>query len=136
MYGKTETVGFNSVNFVTSAGNFQSTGRDVAFGVIQTDSNGAYRIDNLPKGQIFPAVVDTVDKLALVGTGPLITTEDAYKVLLMAAGRKNGSNDWLPSDFIAADFNRDGVVTAEAVAYTQLTLPTNRDVDISVLDIV
>lgn len=127
MYGKTETVGFNSVNFVTSAGNFQSTGRDVAFGVIQTDSNGAYRIDNLPKGQIFPAVVDTVDKLALVGTGPLITTEDAYKVLLMAAGRKNGSNDWLPSDFIAADFNRDGVVTAEdALNLLNYAVSTNK----------
>ncbi|WP_322993523.1 hypothetical protein [Limnohabitans sp.] len=113
MYGKTESVGFNSVNFVTSAGNAPAAGRDVAFGVIQTDANGQYRIDNLPKGQIFPMVVDTVDKQALVGSSPLITTEDAYKVLLMAAGRKNGANDWLPSDFIAADYNRDGVVTAE-----------------------
>ena len=128
MYGKTETVGFNKVNFTTAAGNFPSTGRDVSFGVVQTDATGQYRIDNLPKGQIFPAVIDTVDKQALVGSSPLISTEDAYKVLLMAAGRKNGANDWLPSDFIAADYNRDGVVTAEdalnLLNYSVLVSPT------------
>ena len=115
-YGKTESIGFSNVTWTIAGGSTVSTsGRDLSVGTVQTDSNGAYKIDNLPRGQLTTMILDTVDKAALQTSAgsPLITAEDALKALLMASGYKNGNNDWLPSDYIAADFNRDGVVTSE-----------------------
>jgi hypothetical protein len=93
--------------------NVVSAGRSLHFGVAQSDSSGVLSIRNLPKGDMVTKVFDNP-----IAPSSKITIEDARAVLLMASGKNNGAtavatgNAWLPSDFIAADWDKNGVVTA------------------------
>lgn len=94
--------------------NTVSVGRSLFFGIAQTDSNGLLSVANLPKGDMVTNVFDNP-----VAPSSKITIEDARAVLLMASGKNNGAtaaapggNAWLPSDFIAADWDKNGAVTA------------------------
>jgi hypothetical protein len=93
--------------------NAVSVGRSLFFGIAQTDSNGLLSVANLPKGDMVTNVFDNP-----VAPSSKITIEDARAVLLMASGKNNGAtaaatgNPWLPSDFIAADWDKNGAVTA------------------------
>lgn len=93
--------------------NTVSVGRSLYFGVAQSDSSGVLSISNLPKGDLVTRIFDNP-----VAPSSKITIEDARAVLLMASGKNNGAtaaatgNAWLPSDFIAADWDHNGVVTA------------------------
>jgi len=93
--------------------NVVSVGRSLYFGVAQSDTNGLLSIRNLPKGDIVTNVFDNP-----IAPSSKITIEDARAVLLMASGKNNGAtaavtgNAWLPSDYIAADWDHNGVVTA------------------------
>jgi len=122
----TPTIGTVSLNLVGQHGNGSdftisdltvnntvSVGRSLFFGIAQTDSNGLLSVANLPKGDMVTNVFDNP-----VAPSSKITIEDARAVLLMASGKNNGAtaaatgNAWMPSDFIAADWDKNGVVTA------------------------
>jgi hypothetical protein len=99
-----------------------AVGRSLYFGQSETDSLGLLSIANLPKGEMVINVFD--NPLALTSATSLssfITIEDARAVMAIASGRNNGalnaataatSVPWSPSDYIAADWDQNGAVTA------------------------
>lgn len=93
--------------------NTVSVGRSLYFGIAESDTSGVLTLNNLPKGDLVTQVFDNP-----VAPSSKITIEDARAVLLMASGKNNGAtaaatgNAWLPSDYIAADWDHNGVVTA------------------------
>lgn len=105
--GSDFTISDLTVNSVVSAG------RSLYFGVAESDTSGVLSLTNLPKGDLVTKVFDNP-----VAPSSKITIEDARAVLLMASGKNNGAtaaatgNAWLPSDYIAADWDHNGVVTA------------------------
>ena len=99
-----------------------AVGRSMYFGLSETNTQGVLTINNLPKGEMVINVFD--NPLALTSATSLssfITIEDARAVMAIASGRNNGalnaataatSVPWSPSDYIAADWDQNGAVTA------------------------
>jgi hypothetical protein len=99
-----------------------AVGRSLYFGLSETNSSGVLTMTNLPKGEMVVNVFD--NPLALTSATSLssfITIEDARAVMAIASGRNNGALNaataatsvaWSPSDYIAADWDQNGVVTA------------------------
>jgi hypothetical protein len=97
-------------------------GRSLYFGQSETNASGVLNMTNLPKGEMVINVFD--NPLALTSATSLssfITPEDARAVMAIASGRNSGavgvasaatSVAWSPSDYIAADWDQNGVVTA------------------------
>jgi hypothetical protein len=99
-----------------------AVGRSMYFGLSETNASGVLTMTNLPKGEMVINVFD--NPLALTSATSLssfITIEDARAVMAIASGRNNGalnattaanSVPWSPSDYIAADWDQNGAVTA------------------------
>ena len=94
-----------------------ATAQSLYFGAAETNANGVYTLSNLPLGQLSLNVYNNASQAASkVGN---ISLNDAMSALTMAAGRGVvtstvvGTATTLDvSDFLAADFNKDGRVTA------------------------
>ena len=93
------------------------TGQSLYFGMGESDATGAYSINNVPAGLL---TVTPINNVAAINPRN-ITVNDALAVLSIAAGKGiqsglgeplGSASNLLPSDFIAADFNGDGQVTA------------------------
>jgi hypothetical protein len=99
-----------------------AVGRSLYFGLVETNALGQLNIANLPKGEMVLRVFDNPAALTSAASlSSLITTEDAQAVMSIANNRNNGaltagssatSVPWSPSDYIAADWDQNGVVTA------------------------
>jgi len=94
-----------------------TTGQSLYFGMGETDTTGAYTINNVPAGMLS---VTPFNNVAAINPKN-ITVNDALSILSIAAGKGippgAGLNvgavaNILPSDFVGADFNQDGQVTA------------------------
>jgi hypothetical protein len=94
-----------------------ATAQSLYFGAAETNANGAYTLSNLPLGQLTLSVYNNTSQAASkVGN---ISLNDAMSALTMAAGKGvvtstavGTASNLDVSDFVAADFNRDGKVTA------------------------
>jgi len=94
-----------------------ATAQSLYFGAAESNNSGVYTLSNLPLGQLTLNVYNNTAQAALkVGN---ISLNDAMSALTMAAGRgvvtstSVGTSANLDvSDFVAADFNKDGKVTA------------------------
>jgi hypothetical protein len=93
------------------------TGQSLYFGMGESDSSGLYTINNIPAGSL--SVVPFSNPMAI--NPNKISVNDAMAVLSIAAGKGIPPGQGmtpglpaniLPSDFMAADFNQDGQVTA------------------------
>ena len=93
------------------------TGQSLYFGMGESDATGAYSINNVPAGLL---TVTPINNVAAINPRN-ITVNDALAVLSIAAGKGiqsglgeplGSASNLLPSDFISADFNGDGQVTA------------------------
>lgn len=108
-YGLGKDLDFASV----SLNNQASEGRLSHVGIAKADANGAFTASNLPAGEIGVELLDTTTERL----ESKITLEDARAVLNLAAKRNseldNANIKVDPSDLIAADFNKDGRVTAD-----------------------
>jgi hypothetical protein len=94
-----------------------ATAQSLYFGAAESNANGVYNLSNLPLGQITMNVYNNPAQAASKMSN--ISLNDAMSALTMAAGRgvvtstAVGSAANLDvSDFVAADFNKDGRVTA------------------------
>lgn len=108
-YGSGKDIDFASVSLNDAA----SQGRLSHIGIAKADATGAFTASNLPAGEIDVNLLDTTtEKLE-----SKITLEDARAVLNLAAKRDSeldAANIKVdPSDLIAADFNKDGRITAD-----------------------
>ena len=108
-YGLGKDLEFASVSLNDQA----SEGRLSHVGIAKADANGAFTASNLPAGEIDVELLDTTtEKLE-----SKITLKDARAVLDLAAKRDSELDGAAikvdPSDLIAADFNKDGRVTAD-----------------------
>jgi hypothetical protein len=112
-----------------------AVGRSLYFGLAESNSSGALNILNLPKGEMVMKVFD--NPLALTSAASLssfITIEDARAVMTIASGKNNGAlnastpgTPWLPSDYIAADWDKNGAVSAaDALAMLNYILATDK----------
>jgi len=112
-----------------------SVGRSLYFGLAESNSSGALNMLNLPKGEMVMKVFD--NPLALTSAASLssfITIEDARAVMTIASGKNNGAlnastpgTPWLPSDYIAADWDKNGAVSAaDALAMLNYILATDK----------
>jgi hypothetical protein len=112
-----------------------SVGRSLYFGLAESNSSGALNMLNLPKGEMVMKVFDS--PLALTSAASLsslITIEDARAVMTIASGKNNGAlnastpgTPWLPSDYIAADWDKNGAVSAaDALAMLNYILATDK----------
>jgi len=94
-----------------------ATAQSLYFGAAETNASGAYTLSNLPLGQLTLNVYNnTAQAASKVGN---ISLNDAMSALTMAAGRGvvtstavGTASNLDVSDFVAADFNKDGKVTA------------------------
>ncbi|MFN0003516.1 MAG: hypothetical protein ACKVPZ_00855, partial [Burkholderiaceae bacterium] len=94
-----------------------ATAQSLYFGAAETNASGAYTLSNLPLGQLTLNVYNnTAQAASKVGN---ISLNDAMSALTMAAGRGvvtstavGAAANLDVSDFLAADFNKDGKVTA------------------------
>jgi hypothetical protein len=105
-----------SMDTVTINGN-AATGQSLYFGMGETDANGAYSLANLPVGSVSIKPFNNVSQV----NPSSITVDDVLAVMTIAAGKGvpaglgqviGDSKNLLPSDYVAADFNLDGQVTA------------------------
>ena len=105
-----------SMDTVSINGN-AATGQSLYFGMGETDVNGAYSIANLPVGSVSIKPFNNVSQV----NPSSITVDDVLAVMTIAAGKGvpaglgqviGASTNLLPSDYVAADFNIDGQVTA------------------------
>ena len=105
-----------SMDTVSINGN-AATGQSLYFGMGETDANGAYSIANLPVGSVSIKPFNNVSQV----NPSSITVDDVLAVMTIAAGKGvpaglgqviGASTNLLPSDYVAADFNNDGQVTA------------------------
>ena len=112
-----------------------AVGRSLYFGLAESNSSGALNMLNLPKGEMVMKVFD--NPLALTSAASLssfITIEDARAVMAIASGKNNGAlnastpgTPWLPSDYIAADWDKNGAVSAaDALAMLNYILATDK----------
>jgi hypothetical protein len=112
-----------------------AVGRSLYFGLAESNSSGALNMLNLPKGEMVMKVFD--NPLALTSAASLssfITIEDARAVMTIASGKNNGAlnastpgTPWLPSDYIAADWDKNGAVSAaDALAMLNYILATDK----------
>jgi hypothetical protein len=112
-----------------------SVGRSLYFGLAESNSSGALNMLNLPKGEMVMKVFD--NPLALTSAASLssfITIEDARAVMTIASGKNNGAlnastpgTPWSPSDYIAADWDKNGAVSAaDALAMLNYILATDK----------
>jgi hypothetical protein len=112
-----------------------SVGRSLYFGLAESNSSGALNMLNLPKGEMVMKVFD--NPLALTSAASLsslITIEDARAVMTIASGKNNGAlnastpgTPWAPSDYIAADWDKNGAVSAaDALAMLNYILATDK----------
>jgi len=106
-----------SIDSVSTPSNTSAIGQSLYFGAAETNAQGKYKISNIPQGQIsfFP-----FDNPTLADPN-LISINDALATLGIASGRGLPSpggkapiplSALIPSDYNAADFNKDGVITA------------------------
>jgi hypothetical protein len=112
-----------------------AVGRSLYFGLAESNSSGALNMLNLPKGEMVMKVFD--NPLALTSAASLssfITIEDARAVMAIASGKNNGAlnastpgTPWSPSDYIAADWDKNGAVSAaDALAMLNYILATDK----------
>jgi hypothetical protein len=112
-----------------------AVGRSLYFGLAESNSSGALNMLNLPKGEMVMKVFD--NPLALTSAASLssfITIEDARAVMTIASGKNNGAlnastpgTPWSPSDYIAADWDKNGAVSAaDALAMLNYILATDK----------
>jgi hypothetical protein len=112
-----------------------AVGRSMYFGLAESNSSGVLNMLNLPKGEMVMKVFD--NPLALTSAtslSSLITIEDARAVMTLASGKNNGAlnastpgTPWAPSDYIAADWDKNGVVSsADALAMLNYILATDK----------
>ena len=106
-----------SIDSVITPTNSKGVGQSLYFGATQTNANGQYTIPNLPAGQISLYPFNNVN----MAQSTSMSVNDALAAMSIAAGlgvpqgpgKPMGSfSNLLPSDFIAADWNKDGTVTA------------------------
>jgi len=94
-----------------------ATAQSLYFGAAESNNSGVYTLSNLPLGQLTLNVYNNAAQAASkVGN---ISLNDAMSALTMAAGKGvvtstavGTSANLDVSDFVAADFNKDGKVTA------------------------
>ena len=102
-------------------GSSAASGQSLYFGTAETNSSGAYTLSNLPSGQLALNVLNN----ATLATQKSINVglNDAISALNIAAGKglyvssagaiiPNQASALQVSDFVAADWNHDGKVTA------------------------
>jgi len=94
-----------------------ATAQSLYFGAAETNANGVYTLSNLPLGQLSLNVYNNAAQAASKVSN--ISLNDAMSALTMAAGKGvvttaavGTAANLDVSDFIAADFNKDGKVTA------------------------
>ena len=94
-----------------------ATGQSLYFGMGQTDATGAYSLSNLPVGSLAIKPFNNVSQI----NPSSISVDDVLAVMTIAAGKGvpsglgqaiGAASYLLPSDYVAADFNQDGQVTA------------------------
>jgi hypothetical protein len=102
-------------------GSSAATGQSLYFGTAETNSSGAYTLSNLPSGQL---ALNVLNNSTLATQKSIqIGLNDSISALNIAAGKglyTTSSGAILPSqasalqvsDFVAADWNHDGKVTA------------------------
>ncbi len=106
-----------SIDSVSTPTNSNGVGQAFYFGSAETNASGQYSINNLPAGQmsLYP-----FNNPGMAQSTPL-SVNDALAAMSIAAGlgvpqglgKAPGSvANLLPSDFVAADWNHDGTVTA------------------------
>ena len=106
-----------SIDSVSTPTNANGVGQPFYFGTAETNASGQYSINNLPLGQmsLYP-----FNNPKMAQATPL-SVNDALAAMSIAAGlgvpqglgKATGSAaNLLPSDFVAADWNHDGTVTA------------------------
>ena len=93
------------------------TAQSLYFGAAETNSSGAFTLSNLPLGQLSLNIYNNTAQAASKLSN--ISLNDAMSALTMAAGRGvvtstavGSAGNLDVSDFVAADFNKDGRVTA------------------------
>ena len=94
-----------------------ATAQSLYFGAAETNSSGTFNLSNLPLGQLTLNVYNNTAQAASKLSN--ISLNDAMSALTMAAGRGvvtstavGSAGNLDVSDFVAADFNKDGRVTA------------------------
>jgi len=94
-----------------------TTGQSLYFGMGEGNAAGAYTINNVPAGML---TVTPFNNVAAINPRN-VSVNDALAVLSIAAGKGippgagqlvGAAANILPSDFVAADFNMDGQITA------------------------
>ena len=124
-----------------SIGGASVIGQSLFVGFAQTDNNGAYALTNVPAGSL--NVYPQNNPTNAQNQTSHVTVSDALTALNIAAGTgipslvQNGlassvidQTQLLPSDYLAADFNGNGVVTASDALqilqyYVAVAKPTN-----------
>jgi len=94
-----------------------ATAQSLYFGAAETNASGVYTLSNLPLGQLTLNVYNNTAQAASKVSN--ISLNDAMSALTMAAGKGvvtatavGTAANLDVSDFVAADFNKDGKVTA------------------------
>ena len=94
-----------------------AVGQSLYFGMGEADASGAYSISNLPAGKLAISPFNNVSAI----NPSKITVSGVMAVMSIAAGKGmpggvgqpiGATANLLPSDFVAADYNQDGQVTA------------------------
>ena len=94
-----------------------AVGQSLYFGMGEANAAGAYSISNLPAGKLAITPFNNVSQV----NPSTITVTDVLAVMSIAAGKGvpgglgqavGTTSNLLPSDFVAADYNQDGQVTA------------------------
>ncbi len=105
-----------SMDTVSINGN-AAVGQSLYFGMGEADASGAYSISNLPAGKLAISPFNNVSAI----NPSKITVSGVMAVMSIAAGKGmpggvgqpiGATANLLPSDFVAADYNQDGQVTA------------------------
>ena len=114
------------------------TGQSLFVGFSQTDANGAYSLTNVPAGSLTVNPINNNGAAQNQSAG--VNVSDALAALNIAAGKgipstiQNGlastpilATNLLPSDYIAADYDGNGVVTAsDALQILQYYVAVNK----------
>jgi len=105
-----------SMDTVSINGN-AAVGQSLYFGMGEANAAGAYSISNLPAGKLAITPFNNASQV----NPSTITVTDVLAVMSIAAGKGvpgglgqavGATANLLPSDFVAADYNQDGQVTA------------------------